>query len=105
MHLNLGGEGEVAGALNQQPYWAVAGIVSRTGARMTTMIVSGVDVIFCENASIPLPDGIAARIETNGVPIDVVTVWGQGVQTSEIRRLLRSGGEWFDNGVLAYRKP
>jgi hypothetical protein len=42
---------------------------------------------------------------TNGVPIDLTTHLGPGVQSSEIRRILRPGGTWVLDGLPHYTKP
>jgi hypothetical protein len=42
---------------------------------------------------------------TNSAPIDVTTWLGPGVQSSEIRRLLKPLGVWILNGHMHYQKP
>lgn len=42
---------------------------------------------------------------TNSVPIDIPGLGGPGVQSSEIRRILRTGGQWIHDGQLTYTKP
>lgn len=104
LFLNLGGEGEIPGVLNQQPEWAAAG-VSVYRVPFANLIASGDAFLFCSNLNIALPNGSVDRIDTNNVRIDAVTWRGSGVQSSEIVRLLRSGGRWFNNGALAFTKP
>jgi hypothetical protein len=36
---------------------------------------------------------------------DINTWLGPGVQSSEVRRVLRSAGQWQHNGVIVYTKP
>ena len=106
--VNLGGEGEEPDALNQQerrvvqPGW----FCSQTGDAFGTMVSNGVEFLLCGNLAITLPDGCVDEAITNSVPIDIVVNWaGPGIQSSEIRRILKSGGIWTDNGVQVYMKP
>jgi hypothetical protein len=104
--LNLGGEGETPDVLNQQPTWVdLASLASRTGKPLGDALHSGEAFLFCDNRRLPFPDTSLDVIITNGVPIDVNTWLGPGVQSSEIRRVLRRGGEWHDNGTLVFTKP
>lgn len=95
--INLGGENEVPGVLNQQPPWVAA-------AR-PDLFPRGGDYLICSNLSIPLPDNSVDVVYTNNVPVDVVTWRGPGVQSSEIRRILKPGGVWIRDGVVYYTKP
>lgn len=105
--VNLGGEGEVPGALNQQEHWAMkhGWFSSRDGEPLSKLVDEGYVFIICPNDAIALPDGCVDEVYTNGVPIDIRTPRGLGVQTSEIRRILKSGGNWYDNGSLQWTKP
>lgn len=38
-------------------------------------------------------------------PVDLVTWLGPTVQSSKIRRILKSGGRWIHNGILRFIKP
>ena len=52
------------------------------------------------------PDSVADSIITNGVPVDQGATWlGPSVSSIEIKRVLKSGGTWYNDGVLVYRKP
>ena len=44
-------------------------------------------------------------VYTNDVPIDVTSWRGPGVQSSEIRRILKLGGIWIKDRRVWYRKP
>ena len=104
--LNLGGEGEEKDAINQQPEWvATPSIWPTITPAFAQQIGQGEAVLFCKNMQLPFPDASVDRIFTNSVPIDQRTWLGPGVQSSEVHRVLRKGGEWLVNGVLVYRKP
>jgi hypothetical protein len=105
--VNLGGEAEAAGALNQQGPWVLqpGWTSSRTGQPLAQLVAAGHEFLICDNLAIPLPDGCADEILTNWVPIDTTTHLGPGVQSSEIRRILKSGGIWRLNGQTYYTKP
>lgn len=106
LRLNLGGEAEEADVINQQPEWVPAPSHWATvGAHLAALIAAGEAFLFCPNVDLPFPDGTVDHVCLNNVPIDVNTWLGPGVQSSEIRRVLRSGGEWRHNGVIVYTKP
>ena len=51
-------------------------------------------------------DATIDEVLTNSIPpVDAVTFLGPGVQSSEIERILKSGGVWFRNGQVEYVKP
>lgn len=104
--LNVGGEGETPGCINQQPHWAdLCNSVSRTGQPMRDLVRLGAVFLFCENVRLPFPDASVDQVVTNGVPIDRSTWLGPGVQSSEIKRVLKKGAIWLHDGVGAYTKP
>ena len=104
--LNLGGEGEEAGCINQQPPWAdLCNSVSRSGQPLRDLLRLGEDFLFCDNKRLPFPDSTIDGIVTNGVPIDRNTWLGSGVQSTEIKRVLKKGAIWIHDGNLAYTKP
>jgi hypothetical protein len=105
--VNLGGEGELPGVLNQQGPWIVqpGWASSATGQSLHQLVALGHAFLICDNRAIPLPDGCADVVFTNSVPVDVNTWLGPGVQSSEIRRILKSGGVWFRDGISHYTKP
>lgn len=100
--VNLGGEGEVAGALNQQGPWALNPNwrSSRDGKPLAQLVAEGHAFLICPNDAVALSDGIVDEVHTLSVPIDRTTWLGLGVQSAEIRRILKSGGNWYDNGSL-----
>ncbi len=104
--LNLGGEGEESDVINQQPEWVPSPPQWNTiGPHLAPLIVAGEPFLFCRNTELCFPDGTVDNVFSNNVPIDINTWLGPGVQSSEVRRFLRSGGEWHHNGVVVYRKP
>jgi hypothetical protein len=107
LNLNLGGEGELVGMVNQQAPWVLAPnwARSRDGKSFADVVADGHAFLICPNDKLALPDETVDTVYTNSVPIDVTTWLGPGVQSSEIKRILKSGGHWFRDGVLYYTKP
>ena len=69
------------------------------------MVRRGDPFLFCDNVQLPFPDVSVDRVVTNGVPLNIVTWLGPGIQESEIRRVLRIGGTWTHDGAVAFTKP
>ncbi|MCU0704794.1 MAG: hypothetical protein MUF18_12520 [Fimbriiglobus sp.] len=105
--VNLGGEGEVQGALNQQGPWVLGPgwVSSQTGRTLAELYADGHRFLICPNNVIALPDACVDEVVTNSVPIDVNTWLGPGVQSSEIRRILKVGGKWYHDGNIRWTKP
>jgi hypothetical protein len=105
--INLGGEGEIPGVINQQGPWALAPnwFRSRDGRTFRELVNDGHVFLICPNVPLPFPDESVDLVYTDSVPIDKNTHLGPGVQSSEIRRILKSGGEWIRDGVSHYKKP
>ncbi|MEO2092057.1 MAG: hypothetical protein ABGY75_21595, partial [Gemmataceae bacterium] len=61
--VNLGGEGEVVGALNQQGPWALnsSWFSSRDGKPLAQLVADGHGFLICPNDAIALPDGCCRR--------------------------------------------
>ena len=104
--INLGGEGEQPGVLNQQTlevarptWWSV------DGRTFFELVQAGLPFLLCPNEALALPDECVDIVYTNSVQVDVATWRGPGVQSSEIRRILKSSGIWVRDGVLYYTKP
>src|SRR4051812_29661152 len=91
--VNLGGEGETPGVLNQQGPWVLlpGWASSQTSQTLDQLAAFGHEFPICDNLTIPLPDGCADEVFTNSVPVDINPLLGPGVQSSEIRRILKSG--------------
>jgi hypothetical protein len=107
MRSNLGGEGEVAGVLNQQGRWVVrpGWASSRRSQTFRQLVAAGHRFLIADNDKLPLPDGCCDEVLPDSVPLDITTQLGPGVQTSEIRRILKSGGQWVHEGVVQFIKP
>lgn len=106
--VNLGGEGEVPSVLNQLGPWAVLDSnwrSNRAGKTFAELVQDGHSFLICDNVSISLPDESVTQVITNSVPIDKTTWLGPGVQSSEIYRILKSGGIWILDGAIQYVKP
>jgi hypothetical protein len=106
--VNLGGEGELPGLLNQQGAWVLspAWHTAATGQSLADLCAGGHDFLICPNTALALPDECADEVITNSLPpADTVTMLGPTVQSSEVRRILKRGGMWTDNGQIKYVKP
>lgn len=106
--VNFGGEGEIPGVLNQQGPWVLSPSwrCSRDGRTLQELVDDGHAFLICPNTAVALPDDSADIVYTNSVPIDTTTGWlGPGVQSSEIKRILKSGGVWVRDGVPYFTKP
>ena len=99
--VNLGGEGEVPGAVNVQGRWALDDnfAISRTGQSLAESQAEGNIFVIMDNKSLSFPSTSVDVVITNSVPIDINTFLGPGVQTSEITRILGHGGIWINNGI------
>lgn len=105
--LNLGGEGEVPDCINQQPPWCdLNSIISRNSLPYRSLSSIGVPFLFCDNVNLCFPDSTVDSVLTNGVPIDQGVTWlGPSIPSSEIKRVLKPNGTWYDNNLLVYQKP
>ena len=105
--VNLGGEGEEPDALNQQPPIAlsVTWACSRTGETFEQLATRGFDFLICANTSVAINDESMDLVITNSVPIDGIHFGGPGIQTSEVHRILSSGGVWLYDGFVRFTKP
>jgi len=99
--VNLGGEGEVAGAINVQGPWALdsSWASSASGQSLSELQAAGNQFVIANNTALPFADGSVSTVITNSVPINTTTWLGEGVQTSEIARILQTGGTWINNGI------
>jgi hypothetical protein len=105
--INLGGEGEVPDVINQQGSWVLNPLWMNSNGTKTLaeLVADGHDFMIAPNPDLPFPDGVVDDVITNNVPIDIMALHGPGVQSSEIRRILKAGGRWIDNGSVVYVKP
>lgn len=107
LRVNLGGEGEVPGVLNQQPPLALRpSWRSQSRETIAQLVARGIPIVIAPNDRLPFADASVDIVFTNGVPIDTThPYYGIGVQTSEVHRILRSGGLWIDDGRVRFRQP
>ena len=105
--VNLGGEGEIPGVINQQGPWVLSPnwFCSRDARTFPELVADGHIFLICPNIPLPFPDESVDRVHTEGVPLDQFAQFGAGVQSSEIRRILKSGGEWIKDGNRGWTKP
>jgi hypothetical protein len=106
--VNLGGEGEVPGVLNQQGRWVVSPgwASSATSQTFKQLVDGGHRFLICDNLNLPLSDDCCDEVITNNVPpFDSITHLGPTIQTSEVQRILKRGGRWVHNGTVHYVKP
>jgi hypothetical protein len=107
VRVNLGGEGEVPGVINQQGPWVLGPTwrSSRDGKTLQELLADGHVFVIADNLHLPFPDDSVDEVLTNSVPIDTIGQHGPGVQSSEIRRILKSGGTWLNDGIVSLVKP
>jgi hypothetical protein len=108
MRINLGGEGEEPGVLNQQGRWVVrpGWASSNGGMTFEALVQAGHRFLIVDNVDLPLPDASYDEVITNSTPPeDSFTSLGPTVQSSEVRRILKSGGRWVHNGRVKWVKP
>ena len=102
LKVNLGGEGEVPGAINVQGKWVLDAdwLSSAAGQSLSELLAAGNQFVIAANTALPFADGSVDAAFTNNVPVDINTWLGPGVQTNEILRILAEGGIWINNGVV-----
>ena len=105
--VNLGGEGEVPGVLNQQDgvcverYWHVA----RTRETFAEAVRRGLPFLICPNDALTLPDGCADAVVSSDVPIGKTGLGRSGIVKAEVIRILKPGGTWTHDKRVRFRKP
>jgi hypothetical protein len=105
--VNLGGEGEVPGAINVQGPWILDSnwVSSATGQSLGDLQAAGNQFVIVDNTALPFADNSVDTVITNNVPIDTDTWLGPSAQSSEINRILAPGGTWINNGVVVSPGP
>ncbi len=84
------------------PNWRSSG----TGESLESLSSAGHNFLICSNLTLALPNDCVDEVITNNLPpCDTITFLGPTVQSSEIQRILKSGGVWTDNGLTSYVKP
>lgn len=100
--VNLGGEGEVSAAVNQNlplilaPSWRSA----RHGLTLRQLQVVGNVFVVSSNEALPFRDGSIDEVLTNSVPIDRSTWLGSGVSSHEVHRIMKPHGRWLHDGGI-----
>ncbi len=70
----MGGEGEEADVINQQPEWVPSPATWNTmGPNLAPLILAGEAFLFCRNTELPFPDETVDYVFSNNVPIDINT--------------------------------
>ena len=108
IRVNLGGEGEVPDAVNQQGFWifSTGWASSREGKPLAALRSEGHRFVVSDNRLLPFGNDSVDEVFTNGVPIDGRDTWlGPPVQSLEAVRILKPGGKWFRDDVLIFEKP
>ncbi len=111
--VNLGGEGEMLGVINQQGPWADPRLNrryprnpiqpewrGRGNKTMAQLREEGHLFVISTNTKLPFASNSVRRVNTNAVPVDMSTHLGPGIQSSEIMRILQPGGKWIHDGKL-----
>ncbi|XCN71144.1 MAG: RHS repeat-associated core domain-containing protein [Candidatus Electrothrix aestuarii] len=102
VRVNLGGEGEIPGVINQQGSWAAnpSWKSSRGGKTVQQLQDEGHQFVISDNSQLPFKNGSVDEVITNSVPIDTPDTWlGPSIKSIEIRRILKDNGQWINNGV------
>ncbi|MCD0458586.1 hypothetical protein LOC72_03800 [Roseiconus lacunae] len=111
--INIGGTGEVPGAVNLQGRWAFDagwfGQASPTAPAksLARMVLEGhlFKIYNAWSRKLPYKDSSVPEVHTNSVPVDVPDGLFPSIVSSEIKRVLVSGGKWIRDGVVEYTKP
>lgn len=108
--VNLGGEGEIPGVLNQQPPWAsgpnwISTTPGNPGKTIRQLEAEGHQFVLAPNDALPFADESMDVVYTNSVRIGGHNHLGPYVQPAEVARILKSGGVWIHDGAVHYRKP
>jgi hypothetical protein len=107
MKVNLGGEGEAPGAINQQGPWVLDPLwrSTREGKTLKQLQTEGHRFVISNNLQLPIQNDSVEEVITNNVPIDRITWLGPGVQSKEIHRILKPGGHWVHDAAIRFTKP
>jgi len=105
--VNLGGEGEYPDCINQQGPWVLFPSWRAVDGKRTLndLRAAGHHIVISSNLRLPFADNSVDIVYTRDVPIDRVALHGPGVQSSEIRRILKPGGYWMKDDAVEYVKP
>ena len=75
------------------------------GLSIEQLAGQGHDFLICPNQALPIGDDSIELVVTNSVPIDSIMFGELTIQSSEIRRILATNGQWVHDGVPRYTKP
>jgi hypothetical protein len=81
IRVNLGGEGEEPGVMNQQPPFALGPTWfswRNAGKTLRELEAAGIPFIIADNTKLPFADDSVDEVITNGVPLDRSTKDGPG---------------------------
>ncbi len=98
---------EVPGIVNQQRPTALSAHWASCvhGVSVEQLATQGYDFLICPNIALPIADDSIDLVITNSVPIDRVMFGEPSIQSSEIRRVLATSGQWVHDGTIRYTKP
>lgn len=105
--VNLGGEGEIPGVINQnlpavlQDGWRS----SAAGRTLTDLQAEGHQFVISQNTALPFGNNSVRTVFSNNTPIGGQFFLGPGIQASQVQRILQSGGQWIHNGQVIFTKP
>jgi hypothetical protein len=108
--LNIGGEGEVPGAINFQGPWILGDgfTFAGAGAGLTPeqLQAAGNQILVGTNDALPFAPGSVDTVITNNVPIleGGFNYMGPTVWPSQIWQVLSPTGQWINNGAVV-KKP
>jgi methyltransferase family protein len=109
VRINLGGEGEILGVINVQGPWVLPGpwpLSRDPNQTIQGLMAQGETFVIADFLQLPFADDSVDEVIMNSCPPqDTVTHLGPTVQSSEVRRILKSGGRWLIDGILHYAKP
>jgi RHS repeat-associated protein len=100
--LNLGGEGEVAGAsvVNVQAGSMGGNTAMAVRSAVGLARTTGQSVVVASGDALPFQTGAVNTVITNNVPINAgMTYFGQSFTSSEIYRVLSTVGQWIGSSV------
>lgn len=93
--------------VNQQGPWIFdpAWRSSRESKTLAELLADGVQFVVGDNLRLPFASDFFDEVITNNVPVDILSYHGPGIQSSEVRRILKSGGNWVHDSEVRETKP
>lgn len=100
IRVNLGGEGEVARAINVQPARIGGNVDTAVENAQRVAAQSRQPVVMAEGNRLPFRTGSVDEVWTNNVPVGKGGgYFGPSFDPDEIFRILRPGGSWLGNSA------